>query len=152
MLWLHVGDHHVAEELTQDTLVKICQHWPRVRRMDNVDGWVTTTALNMARSWWRRRYAERRTKRRAAAGPLGIEPSDAAGAIALRNAVAALPRRQREAIILRYWADLSVDATAQTMGCAAGTVLAAYRLSISRVRHPASRIRSPSFPPLASQL
>jgi RNA polymerase sigma factor (sigma-70 family) len=52
----------------------------------------------------------------------------------VRRALAALPARQREAVVLRYVLDLSVDETAQRMGCAAGTVRALTSQGIARLR------------------
>ena len=40
----------------------------------------------------------------------------------LRNALAAVPPRQRAVLVLRFWADLSVEQTAETLGCSTGTV------------------------------
>jgi RNA polymerase sigma factor (sigma-70 family) len=54
--------------------------------------------------------------------------------VAVRAAVAALPPRQRAAIVLRYFADLSVRVTAAVMGCAEGTVKALTSKAISALR------------------
>ena len=58
MLALYVGDRGLAEELAQEALIRLCQHWPRVRRMERPGGWLTRVAMNLARSSWRRRAAE----------------------------------------------------------------------------------------------
>jgi RNA polymerase sigma factor (sigma-70 family) len=80
-------------------------------------------AINLTNSWLRRRMAERRARARLGARAAGahLDP-DPADAVAIRRAVAALPRRQRTALVLRYYADLPVAEVAALMGCAPGTV------------------------------
>ena len=63
-LTLTCGDRGVAEELAQDTLVRVWERWPQVRRMDSAEGWAFRTAFNLAGSWRRRRGAEHRANRR----------------------------------------------------------------------------------------
>ena len=159
MLTLYVGDQDVARELAQDALVKLCEHWDDVAVMDNPAGWVTTVAFNHARSWWRRRYAQRRARRRHGESPTTSTRPDTETAIVVQAAVAELPPRQRQAVILRYFDDRSVAETAQMMGCADGTVKSlTSRARTSLRRHdiglvgdhaPASRS---SRPPVARDL
>jgi len=123
-LALHTGDRLVAEDLAQETLVRLWQHWDRVAQHESIDAWVWTVALNLSRSKHRRRGAERRANARLAARSLPVEDADAASVLAVRTAVAALPERQRMAVVLRYYADLPVKEVAAVMGCAENTVSA----------------------------
>jgi RNA polymerase sigma-70 factor (sigma-E family) len=121
-LGLHCGDGRVAEELAQETLTRVWERWPTVRAADSPDAWTFRVAFNLANSRFRRRAAEER-----AYGRLGIrrdadELPNTADAIAVRDAVASLPPRQRAVILLRYFTDFSVEDTATAMGCAPGTV------------------------------
>jgi RNA polymerase sigma-70 factor (sigma-E family) len=121
-LGLHCGDARVAEELTQEALARVWERWPTVRAADSPDAWTFRVAFNLAGSRYRRRQAEQR-----AYGRMGVRRDDdhapdAADSITVRDAVASLPPRQRAVIVLRYFADLSVDDTASAMGCAPGTV------------------------------
>ena len=50
LLALYVGDRAIAEELAQEALVRLHQHWPRVRSLASPHAWVSTVALNLARS------------------------------------------------------------------------------------------------------
>jgi RNA polymerase sigma-70 factor (sigma-E family) len=123
LLTLQVGDVYTAQELSQDAIARLCQHWTRVRKMDNPQAWLTRVALNLATSRLRRRLAERRASQRfmQTAGP-AEPPQDEAAAIAIRDVLKSLPPRQRTVLVLRFYEDLSVSDTAVLMGCAEGTV------------------------------
>jgi RNA polymerase sigma factor (sigma-70 family) len=63
-----------------------------------------------------------------------VRTSNTADAIAVRAAVAALPERQRAAVVLRYFADLPVSAVAEILSCAHGTVRSLTSQAIERLR------------------
>jgi RNA polymerase sigma-70 factor (sigma-E family) len=136
-LSLLCGDGDAAEELAQETLARVWLRWSRVRELGepSATAWTYRVAINLANSWLRRRIAERRVHARLAAGATGahIDP-DPADAVAIRRAVAALPRRQRTALVLRYYADLSVAEVAALMGCAPGTVKSLTSKALTAVR------------------
>jgi RNA polymerase sigma-70 factor (ECF subfamily) len=114
LLALYTGDRAVAEDLAQEVLLRLHQHWPRVRLMGSPHAWLSSVGINPARSWWRRRYAEQRAFRRLGAtrsNASGPEPSDV---VAVRSAVAALPPRQPAALVLRYYGGLSLDWSVDT--------------------------------------
>jgi RNA polymerase sigma-70 factor (ECF subfamily) len=136
MLALYVGDRGLAEELAQEALIRLCQHWPRVRRMERPGGWLTRVAMNLARSSWRRRGAERRAQTRSGPPVLTTADPDVATTLAVRQAVAALPERQRRALVLRYYAQRSVAEVALDMGCAEGTVKSLTHKAIAALRRP----------------
>lgn len=119
-----------AEDLAQDTLVRVVRHWDQVAAADSPEGWAFRAASNLSRSWLRRlRLARRRT-------PPPPDPSepDTADSLAIRHAVTRLPARQREAVVLRYFAQLSVREAAAAMHCAEGTVRALTSQGIAALR------------------
>lgn len=128
LLSLYVGDRVIAEELSQDAFVRVCQHWERVRGMANRRAWLNRVALNLASSWFRRRAAERRARaKREVRSPPPVQTDESERVIAadqIRRAVSSLPDRQRTALILRFYEDMSVAEAAAFMGCAEGTVRA----------------------------
>lgn len=122
-LHLYTGDRDLAGELAQEALARACRDWAKVARMDAPGAWVHRVALNLAHSYFRRRGAERRARARLTRERRPAE-TDPADAIALRGAITRLPRRQRQAVVLRYYTQLSVAETATAMGCRPGTVRA----------------------------
>lgn len=132
-LYCH-ADHGLAEELAQEALARICRDWARVARLRSPGAWAHRVAINLANSWYRRRAAERRARTRAGPSSEVHHDPDAADAAALRAALAALPRRQREAVVLRHYADLPVAEVAVLMGCAEGTVKALTHQGLARLR------------------
>jgi RNA polymerase sigma-70 factor (sigma-E family) len=134
-LSLYCRDPFAAEDLAQDTLVRVCQHWARVSRMESPRGWAFATAINIANSRFRRMRLEAKARRRVEMRH--DEPdsgADWADAIVLRDALDALPSRQRAAVVLRYFADLSITDTAVALGCAPGTVKALTHQALDRLR------------------
>lgn len=116
---LHVGDRYVAEELVQEAFIQFCLRW---RDVERPEAWLTRVATNLANSWLRRRIAERRANRRHAREREVPDEADAAAVLSLRAAVSRLPRRQRTAVVLRYYEQMTVAETARYMRCAEGTV------------------------------
>lgn len=135
-LALVVGDRAVAEELAQDALVKAAIRWPTISTYDRPEAWVYRVAFNQARSWFRRRTAERRALQRVAAErPLSqVGPDEVVLAMVMREAVAGLPPRQREVVACRFYADLDVADTARVMDCAEGTVKSLTHRAVTTLR------------------
>lgn len=144
LLALHVADRAVAEELAQEALIALIR---RGRAVGRPGPWLTRTALNLGRSWIRRRIAERRAYRRHGPPDARAATSDSADTIAVRRAVAGLPRRQREAVILRFYEQLSVAETAELMGCAEGTVKALTHKAVDRLLTLTRRQDTTVLPP-----
>jgi RNA polymerase sigma-70 factor (sigma-E family) len=131
-LALHCGDRDVAAELAQETLARVWERWSTVERMDSPEAWAFRVAFNLAASRFRRGAAERRA--RARLGPVDDHAPDEADALAVRAAVASLPPRQRSALVLRYFADLSIERTAEVLGCRPGTVKSLTNQAIASLR------------------
>jgi RNA polymerase sigma-70 factor (sigma-E family) len=134
--WLLTGDWSAAEDLVAQVLAKMWLNWPRIRRRDDPHVYacrvlVNTQATSRRRRWWGEiPHAE---------PPEEAPASDAMAAdVVLRRAVidalARLPRRHRQVVVLRYFEDLSESETAAAMGVAVGTVKATTRAAVARLR------------------
>ncbi|GAA3770921.1 SigE family RNA polymerase sigma factor [Plantactinospora mayteni] len=123
-LLLH--DQGAAEEIVQDGYVALHGHWSRLRDADRALGYLRTSVLNRCRSALRHRRVV--TAYLAGTGPAADAPSAESGALALLQhdavmaALRTLPTRQREALVLRYYLDLSEAETADLMGVSRGAV------------------------------
>ena len=112
--------------------------------------WVTTVALNLARSQMRRWRCERRARERLAPLQRSVPDAPAASgeAHAVREALRDLPRRQREVTALRYYLGLDVGEIADALGIAEGTVKAMLfrarqSLAVALDDEPPARARPP---------
>lgn len=133
-LGLHTGDRGVAEELAQEALARAWARWPKVQALDRPETWTYRVAFNLARSRWRRRGAERRANQRSANRAADPPAPDHGSVMAVREAVATLPERQRRAVVCRFYADLSVAETADALRCAEGTVKALTHKAVAALR------------------
>jgi len=114
------GDRQRAEDAVQDALVDV---WTKGREVDDLAGWVTTAALNRARSRWRALSAERRAfVRLASRTPEATSREPSSFDARLAQALGSLPRAQRVAVALHYLMDMSVSEVARRLGVAEGTV------------------------------
>ena len=101
----------------------VARAWERSERggdIASLPAWVTTVSLNLARSRRRRIAAERRARGRLGTGERSQShsPEDR---IDVTRALAALPRRQREATVLRYYLGMDVKEVADVLGMSEGT-------------------------------
>ena len=134
-LTLQTGNRDLAADLAQETLARVCRDWHKVRDLDAPGAWVHRVAVNLAHSHFRRRRVSLSARRRVGSGANeAASEADAVNAIVVRAAVAALPTRQRTALVLRYYADLSVAQVAEVMGCPEGTVKTLTSRAIAALR------------------
>jgi len=116
--WLLTGDWHLAHDLVQTALEK---SWPRWgRRVEHPDAYVRRVMLTTYLSWRRRRWTAEVPTEELPEGSSGADDGDVR--LALLGVLASLSPRQRAVIVLRYFDDLSEDATAEVLGCSVGTV------------------------------
>lgn len=137
-LSLYTGDRDVAHELAQDTLVRVCRDWAKVRSMANRDAWALRVAMNLANSHYRRRAAEGRASQRLQHRASGAEDHDWAAGVALRDALKALPPRQRAVLIMRFYADMPFADIADAMKTGESTVKSLARRGLERLRRDQS--------------
>lgn len=122
-----VGDLATAEDIVQDVFERLHRRWHRLREPSRGLAYARMSVLNSCRSVHRRAAVARKYAPRFAPLSDEIDP-DAASAIGDRGELAAalrlLPRRQREVLVLRYYADLSVAEIAEALRIAPSAVRA----------------------------
>ena len=119
-----VGDVGTAEEVVQDSFIAMCGAWSRLRDRDKALAYLRQSVRNRSRSVLRHRMVADRN----APGPKPDMPSAEQGAItrlersAVISAMRTLSPRQREAVVLRFYLDLSERQAASAMGITPGAV------------------------------
>ncbi|MEU8288161.1 SigE family RNA polymerase sigma factor [Micromonospora sp. NPDC048905] len=143
--YLLVGDHQEAQDLLQEALAKTARHWRRVQAGGHPEAYVRTVMLNQLRSWRRRRRPTEVTSERVPDAASGDDlASDTAVRVTVACALATLPARQRAALYLRFYEDLSEVETDRLLGCSVGTVKRHVHDALVRLRQ-----HIPSTPPTA---
>jgi RNA polymerase sigma-70 factor (ECF subfamily) len=127
------ADRESAWDATQDAFARALRRWRTVHDMDRPDGWVYVVAMNRLRDRWRRDE-----RHRASPQPETEAVADNTGSIAtrlsVRDLIETLPPRQRQAVVLRYFADLPIGDVADAMGCAVGTAKATIHQALQNLR------------------
>lgn len=128
------GDQRAAEDLVQGALAKAYARWPRVH--GEAEAYVRRILYNDRISLWRR--AARRPEVVMADVPerphSAAHDQDVADRMAVREALLALPARQRAVLVLRYLEDRSVEETAEVLGCRPGTVASQASRALAKLR------------------
>ena len=117
------GDANLAEDAVQDALTTACARWARVSRADDPEAYVKRMVVNAHISWWRR------FRRREAPVPEPVRTANAvsdgtagrAESEAIWTLCATLPDKQRAAVVLRFYEELSYAEIAQLLHCAEAT-------------------------------
>ncbi|HLK79553.1 MAG TPA: SigE family RNA polymerase sigma factor [Streptosporangiaceae bacterium] len=129
-------DRAAAEDLLQVALERAYRHWARICRSEEPERYVRRILANASHDRWRR--ASRRPERVIPGVDVAAVADDHAGAVAdrdfLMRALAALPKRQRTVLVLRYYSDLSELEIADVLGCSVGTVKSQVSRGLARLR------------------
>jgi RNA polymerase sigma-70 factor (sigma-E family) len=148
--FLLCGDWHTAEDLAQTALTKVFVSWRRIRRQDAVHAYTNRTLVNAY-------LAHRRLKRTGelltTSFPERAAPDQAPETrMMLLDALATLPPRSRAVVVLRYWADLSVEQVAEIMGCSTGNVKSLSARALDKLRlmlgETTAESGTPGMPPV----
>ncbi|WP_132210415.1 SigE family RNA polymerase sigma factor [Kribbella steppae] len=136
--YLMCGDWHRAEDAAQDALVKVYRRWNRIDRGDSLVGYahkaVVTAVLDQARRPWRREHLDvlGEVVEKVPAVPDGADAIHDRAVVV--EALAALPPGQRACVVLRHYADLSVEQTAAVLNVGTGAVKSQTSRGLTRLR------------------
>ncbi len=130
--FLLCGDWHTAEDLAQTTLAKVFVAWRRINRQDAVHAYATRTLVNTYLAEGRRKHPAE-----ILAGWLPERQAEQHSPelrMAVLDALATLPPKSRAVVVLRYWADQSIEQVAATLGCSTGNVKSQSARALARLR------------------
>jgi RNA polymerase sigma-70 factor (ECF subfamily) len=137
-----LGDPDEARDATQETALRFLRDLARYRGDSSISTWSMGIALNVTREMRRKRrrvgmyhneQEQAIVSQRAPDAPSDHSVRSESRDL-LRATLEDLPQRQREAVVLRYFEDLSLEQTADAMGCAVGTVKATVHQALRALR------------------
>lgn len=128
------ADRAEAEDLLQAALAKTYLAWDRIEDPAAVDGYVRRAMVNTQISWWRRRKLEVYPTDRLPDRPVEDHTDRSEMHDALGRALDRLPERQRLAVMLRYYEDMSEREIAEVLGVSVGTVKSTVSRAMARLR------------------
>jgi len=124
LAYLLTGDPHQAEDLAHEAFIRCVGRFQHLRAHTAFDAYLRRAIVNLHTSSVRHRIVEREWLRRE--GPRvareTASQADVGGRTDLWNALTTLPPRQRAALVLRYYEDLSERDTADVLGCSLAAV------------------------------
>jgi RNA polymerase sigma-70 factor (sigma-E family) len=132
--YLLTGNRADAEDLVQSVLAKTYLAWDRIEDRAALDGYVRRAMVNTHISLWRRRRVEE--------FPTDEVPDQAAAdhsagsdmQESLQRAIARLPQRMRDAVMLRYYEDMTEAEVAEALGVSLGTVKSTVSRAVAKLR------------------
>lgn len=135
LAYLLTGDRALAEDLVHDAFLRVAGRLLHLRDPGAFPGYLRRCIVNLARSRGRRTQVERRfLERSAGAAERVTHDPDAAERYAMRQALLQIPIRNRTAIVLRYYEDLSEEQIAEVLRCRRGTVKSLISRGMERLR------------------
>lgn len=128
--YLMCGDADQAEDLLQEALIALAEKWEKV---EYPDAFVRKVIYRQRVSWWRKTRHETVVETLPDRG-VGDGAERRARDAEVHDVLRSLPPRQRAALVLRYFEDLTEAQTAEVMGIAVGTVKSLSHQAIARMR------------------
>ncbi len=138
LAYLLTGDRALAEDLVHDAFVRMAGRFRDLRDPGAFPAYLRRTVVNLARSHFRRKRVERAYLAREAGTP-AIPVAEPSVHDEMWRALQRLPVRQRAAVVLRYYEDLTEAQTADVLACPVGTVKSMVSRAMARLREELTR-------------
>ncbi len=132
--YLLTGDHHLAQDLVQQAFLRVAGRWRRIAAMGDPDPYVRKVLYHEHISWWRQTRRLAQVSLHGVDRPVPDKADEIGMTLAVQRALARLGPRQRAALVLRYFEDLTETQTAEILGCRVGTVKSQVRDGLARLR------------------
>lgn len=134
--YLLTGNWSVAEDLVQETLVRVWPHWSKLlTNAGDPDAYVRRTMINLFISGRRRRWTGEDAVAALPEVPTAHDDfADADLRDVLRRLLPELPPRQRAVVVLRFYDDLTESAVAAALDCSVGTVKSQTAKALTKLR------------------
>lgn len=132
------GNPSDAEDLLQTALARTYLAWDRIRDRSSLDGYVRRAMVNINISWWRRRKLEVYPTDVLPDQPVDDHTRRSEMHDALSRALDRLPKRQRLAVMLRYYEDMPEAEIAEVLGVSVGTVKSTVSRAMAKLRDDAN--------------
>lgn len=139
LAYLLAGDREVAEDAVAEAFARMYEKW-RAGRVERVGAYVRRSVVNQVKNHRRSMARLRRHESRRRGDDRGtVVPTEQVAARETLDALLArLPYRQRAAVVLRYYEDLSEADTAEELGCRRGTVKSLVSRAMAALREAAA--------------
>jgi RNA polymerase sigma-70 factor (sigma-E family) len=136
LAYLLTGDKEIAQDIAQEAFVRVARRLTGLRNADAFRWYLRRTVVNMANSYLRRLRVERAyIKRLVGSGAAGgITLPDVVTREMVRDAIEALPARQRAVVVLKYYQDLTDSQIAAVLGWPVGSVKSALHRAVAALR------------------
>ncbi len=132
--YLLTGNMADAEDLVQAALAKTYVAWDRIEDRGALDGYVRRAMINTHISWWRRRRLEEFPTDEIPDQAVADHSGDSDLQATLRQAIDRLPQRMREAVVLRFYEDMTEAEVADALGVSLGTVKSTVSRAMAKLR------------------
>ncbi|MGE5460807.1 MAG: RNA polymerase sigma factor [Solirubrobacterales bacterium] len=118
LAYLITSDRELAQDIAQDAFVRVAGRFRHLRAPEAFDAYLRRTVVNLCNSHFRhQRVVRAALEREAGLVTRAVENPDPSLREELRSALHCLPARQRAALVLHYYEDLSEEQLADAMGC-----------------------------------
>lgn len=139
--WLLTADPHRAEELVQETMTRVYSRWRKIRAGEEL-AYARRTMANLHTDTWRKRRREVLRSQAPEGAPVDEhdqrrqQRSDVASShhIDLVRALQEIPARERQVVVLRYYADMSEQAVADALDVSLGTIKSSASRGLAKLR------------------